>query len=116
MTIFLFEGLGTLVFLYGINASQYLTPTSSQVPNIYWTFFVSAFLFFGIAIAAPFTGGHINPAVTIGLAKSQLCESSKILTYIVSQLGGAFAGVFICTYFNILVYNLFGHSAQIYST
>jgi glycerol uptake facilitator-like aquaporin len=72
-------------------------------------------LFLGIAAAAPFTGGHVNPAVTVGLTWSGLCESRKVLTYIVSQLVGAFVGVFICTKLLDLDYNCFGHSAEIYS-
>lgn len=58
---------------YGVNATQYIVPTSKLIPNIYWTFFVSAFLYFGIAAAGPFTGGHVNPAVTIGVTSSGLC-------------------------------------------
>ncbi len=94
----MFEAVGTFFLAYGVCATQYLVPTSTMVPNIYWTFFVSAFLFLGIAASGPFTGGHINPAVTVGLTLSGLCESRKVLTYIFSQLVGAFIGVFICKF------------------
>jgi glycerol uptake facilitator-like aquaporin len=71
MIIFMFEGIGTFFLAYGVCYTQYLV--SSVVPNIYWTFFVSCYLFLGIAAAAPFTGGHVNPAVTVGLTLSGLC-------------------------------------------
>lgn len=96
MTIFIFEAIGTMFLAYGVNTTQYLLPTSQMVSNPYWTFYVSCFLFFGIAASAPFTGGHVNPAVTIGITSSGLCESRKVLTYIISQLVGAFIGVFLC--------------------
>lgn len=117
MTIFIFEAIGTMFLAYGVNATQYLTPSSHMVPNPYWTFFVSCFLYFGIAAAAPFTGGHVNPAVTIGVTSSGLCEGRKVLTYVFSQLCGAFIGVFLCTRsLTFLVYSFFHHSAQIYET
>lgn len=99
---------------YGVNATQYLNPTSKMVPNPYWTFFVSCFLYLGIAAAAPFTGGHVNPAVTIGVTSSGLCEGRKVLTYIFSQLCGAFIGVFVCTSLIVVVFTFFNHSAQVY--
>ena len=94
--IFIFEGLGTLVLAYGIAVSQYLHPISRHEPNPYWTFLISCFLYLAISIAAPFTGGHINPSVTIGLMTAGLGNKSKIGWYILSQLCGALLGVFIC--------------------
>jgi glycerol uptake facilitator-like aquaporin len=116
MLIFIFEALGTFFLAYGVCVSEYLLPFSSKlIPNIYWTFFISCYLFLGISAAAPFTGGHVNPAVTVGLVWNGMCESRKILTYIFSQLVGAFIGVFICTSLRYLDYNVFGHSAEVYA-
>ena len=65
-TIMFFEALGTLILAYGICVSQYSHPIDQHQPNPYWTFLISCFLYLGISAAAPFTGGHINPSVTIG--------------------------------------------------
>jgi glycerol uptake facilitator-like aquaporin len=73
MVIFIFEALGTFFLAYGVCSTQYLNPNSNKVPNIFWTFFVSCYLFLGISASAPFTGGHVNPAVTVGLTSCGLC-------------------------------------------
>ena len=73
--IFFFEALGTIVLAYGISVSQYKHPIKRGIPNPYMTFLVSCFLYMGIAIAAPFTGGHLNPSVTIGLTVAGLSKA-----------------------------------------
>lgn len=94
--IFCFEALGTLILAYGICVSQYKHPISRGEPNPYWTFLISCFLYLGISVAAPFTGGHINPSVTIGTTVAGISNKEKLLMYIVSQVFGALVGVFIC--------------------
>lgn len=56
--------------------------------------FVSICLLAGIIISAPFTGGHANPAVTLGVLtqrKSSLTFST-VLKYWAGQLLGAITG------------------------
>lgn len=60
------------------------------------TFLVSCFLYLGIAVSAPFTGGHLNPSVTIGVTAAGLSPVKDMIIYIVSQVIGAIFGVFIC--------------------
>lgn len=94
--IFLFETLGSLILSYGICVSQYVHPISRKEPNHFWTFLISCFNFLAISIAGLFTGGHINPAATIGLYVAGVVEKRKVPVYLVCQLIGAFLGTTIC--------------------
>jgi aquaporin Z len=38
------------------------------------------------------SGGHFNPAVTIGLCAAKRFSAREVLPYILAQLGGAIAG------------------------
>lgn len=51
----------------------------------------------GVFIAGPYTGAHLNPAVTIGLATAGKFSWSMVVPYIISQLVGAFLGG-MCVY------------------
>src|SRR5690242_16654601 len=56
-----------------------------------WAFAVFA----GVVIATPFSGAHLNPAVTIGLALAGKFAWSKVLSFITAQLIGAMIGSFL---------------------
>jgi glycerol uptake facilitator protein len=45
-------------------------------------------------VAGPYSGAHINPAVTIGLAVAGSFEWSEVPSYLVAQLLGAMIGAF----------------------
>ncbi len=49
-------------------------------------------VFVAVFVASPYSGAHINPAVTIGLAASGLFPWSKVLSFIVAQMAGAMTG------------------------
>ena len=52
-------------------------------------------VFTGVYISAPYSGAHLNPAVTIALAFVGKFEWSLVAPYILAQLGGAFAGAIL---------------------
>ena len=49
-------------------------------------------VFVGVVVAGPYSGAHLNPAVTIGLAIGGSFPVNQILSYIVAQLLGAAVG------------------------
>ena len=49
-------------------------------------------VFTGVVIAGPYSGAHLNPAVTLGLAISGKFPWSEAPMYILAQLGGAMTG------------------------
>ena len=52
-------------------------------------------VFVGIAVAAPYSGAHLNPAVTIALAIAGKFAWSSVISYITAQIIGAFLGSFL---------------------
>ncbi|MCU7550154.1 aquaporin family protein [Chitinophagaceae bacterium LB-8] len=52
-------------------------------------------VFVGVVIAAPYSGAHLNPAVTLALAIAGKFAWSKVLLYIIAQLIGAFIGALL---------------------
>ncbi|MDH5368091.1 MAG: aquaporin family protein, partial [Cyclobacteriaceae bacterium] len=49
-------------------------------------------VFVAVAVASPYSGAHINPAVTLGLAMVGKFAWSNVLGFVLAQLGGAFTG------------------------
>lgn len=52
-------------------------------------------VFVGVVFSAPFSGAHLNPAVTIALAIVGKFSWAKVLTYIFAQLIGSLVGSFL---------------------
>lgn len=91
--ILVFEGIATLMLAFGVSNSS---------KSILGDTFVAVSLLAGIMISAPFTGGHVNPAVSFGIfaEKSRPFSFSDLLTYWAGQvIGATFGGVFswFCT-------------------
>ena len=78
---------------------MYTHPVKYHVHNPYATFIISSFLYFGLSIAGPFSGGHLNPSVTASLVACSLSAKSKIGLYMVSQVIGALLGGLIAFIF-----------------
>ncbi|MEM6764594.1 MAG: MIP/aquaporin family protein [Bacteroidota bacterium] len=49
-------------------------------------------VFIAVAIVGPYSGAHLNPAVTIGLAVADTFAWAKVPTYILAQMLGAMTG------------------------
>ena len=90
------EFLGTLVLVLlgdGVCANLSLSKSKAQgagwvVITLAWGFAVMC----GVFIAGPYSGAHLNPAVSVGLALAGKFAWSAVPGYIVAQLLGAFAG------------------------
>src|SRR5678815_529372 len=52
-------------------------------------------VFTAVYISAPYSGAHLNPAVTIALAFVGKFEWSLVAPYMLAQLGGAFTGAIL---------------------
>jgi glycerol uptake facilitator protein len=52
-------------------------------------------VFVGVAVAGPYSGAHLNPAVTLALAIAGKFAWNKVALYIVAQIIGAILGSFL---------------------
>jgi len=52
-------------------------------------------VFVGVVIASPFSGAHLNPAVTLALAISGKFAWSKVVLYIIAQVIGSILGALL---------------------
>lgn len=96
MNIYLAELLGTMILILfggGTNAAASLKGTYSNGGG--WLMISAGW---GLAVAmavymvGSFSGAHINPAVTLGLAAAGEFEWDKVPGYIAAQMIGAFLG------------------------
>ena len=94
-----FEWLGTMVLILlgdGVCAGNSLNKTKGQgggwiVITLAWGFAVMC----GVFIAGPYSGAHLNPAVTLGLAIAGKFAWSEVLGYVVAQMLGGFCGALL---------------------
>lgn len=99
MSEFLAEFLGTMLLVLlgnGVVANVVLNDTKGN--NGGWIVITLAWglaVFVGVAVAGPYSGAHLNPAVTIGLAVANLFPWVKVGTFILSQMLGAATGAFL---------------------
>lgn len=92
----LFEFIGTAVLVLfgdGVVASNVLKKSKGEnggwvVVTIAWGLAVML----GVFIAGPYSGAHLNPAVTVGLAAAGSFAWDMVIPYIVAQMAGGFVG------------------------
>jgi glycerol uptake facilitator protein len=99
MNAFFAEFFGTaiiLVFGGGVVANVLLDKTKGN--NSGWiviSFGWAVGVFTGVLISAPYSGAHLNPAVTLALAIANKFAWSKVPLYLSAQLLGAMFGAFL---------------------
>lgn len=99
MTPFWAELLGTLLLILmggGVVANANLSKTKGNGAG--WMAVTTAWalgVFVGVVVAEPYSGAHLNPAVSIGLAVGGTFPWSDVGTYIVAQMLGAALGALL---------------------
>jgi len=99
MSAFSAEILGTMFMILlgnGVVANVVLTGTKGN--NGGWMVITTAWalaVFVGVVIAGPYSGAHLNPAVTIGLAIADKFSWANVPSYIAAQFIGAMLGSFL---------------------
>ncbi|MEZ4825326.1 MAG: MIP/aquaporin family protein [Bacteroidia bacterium] len=96
MSPFIAEILGTMLLILlgnGVVANVVLRGTKGN--NSGWIVISLAWgmaVFTGVWVAAPYSGAHLNPAVSIGLAIAGKFDWAQVLPYIAAQFIGAAIG------------------------
>ena len=100
MTPFIAEIIGTALLIIlggGVVANVELNKTIGN-NNSGWIVVTTGWalaVYVGVVVTAPFSGAHLNPAVTIGLALAGEFEWALAPSYIVAQMLGAMLGATI---------------------
>jgi glycerol uptake facilitator protein len=99
MTPFLAEFIGTaLVILLGNGVVANVVLTGTKGNGGGWIVITTAWalaVFVGVVVSAPYSGAHLNPAVTIALAISGKFNWAQVPTYMLAQMLGAMLGSFL---------------------
>jgi glycerol uptake facilitator protein len=99
MTEFTAELIGTMLLILlgnGVVANVILKGTKGY--NAGWMVITTGWalaVFVGVVIATPYSGAHLNPAVTLALAIANKFAWSKVGWYILAQLIGSILGSFL---------------------
>lgn len=99
MTPFVAEIIGTMILILlgnGVVANVVLKGTKGNGGG--WMVITTGWalaVFAGVVIAGPYSGAHLNPAVTIGLAVAGKFAWAQVPSFIVAQLIGAMIGSFL---------------------
>src|SRR5262245_27805610 len=96
MSPYVAEFLGTLLLVLfgnGVVANVLLAKTKGN--NGGWIVITAGWglaVFIGAFCSAPFSGAHLNPAVTLAMAMAGKLESAKVAGYVIAQMLGGIAG------------------------
>ena len=104
MNAYVAEFIGTTLLVFfgnGVVANVVLARTKGN--NAGWIVIIAGWglaVFVGAFCSAPFSGAHLNPAVTVGMAIAGKLETAKIAGYIMAQmLGGITGGALVFLYY-----------------
>ena len=98
MNQFWAEFVGTFLLLFvgnGVVANVLLKKTKGTGDPGSWVMITSAWglaVYIGVVVAAPYSGAHLNPVVTLSLWLDGAVEGSNVGVYLLAQLLGAAAG------------------------
>lgn len=99
MTPFIAELIGTAILILlggGVVANVVLKDTKGNGGG--WIVITTAWalaVFVGVVIAGPYSGAHLNPAVTLAMYLAGNLGSTDAISYVVAQMGGAMIGAFL---------------------
>jgi glycerol uptake facilitator protein len=99
MSDFTAEMIGTMLLILlgnGVVANVVLKGTKGNSAG--WMVITTGWalaVFVGVVVAAPYSGAHLNPAVTIGLAIAKKFAWGKVPLYIGAQMLGSILGSFL---------------------
>ena len=104
MNPYVAEFIGTtilIIFGNGVVANVVLARTKGQ--NSGWIVITAGWglaVFVGVFCSQPFSGAHLNPAVTIAMATAGKLAANKVLGYIIAQmLGGILGGALVFLFY-----------------
>ena len=99
MNIYLAEFIGTaILILFGNGVVANVVLKKSKGNDSGWIVITTAWGFavmVGAYAVGWISGGHLNPAVTVGFAAAGLFPMNKVLGYVIAQLLGAMFGQFL---------------------
>lgn len=96
MNVYLSEFIGTTLMILlgnGVVANVVLRGTKGNESG--WMVITTAWalaVFIGVVVAGPYSGAHLNPVVTLGLAIGKGFSWALVPFYIMAQLAGAMTG------------------------
>lgn len=99
MSPFVAELIGTMLLILlgdGVVANVVLKDTKGNSSG--WIVITTAWglaVFVGVVVAGPYSGAHLNPAVTIALAIAGKFAWANVVPYIIAQFAGACIGAFL---------------------
>lgn len=96
MSAFIAELIGTMLLILlgcGVVANVALDKTKGNGAGVVLvTLAWGLAVYVGVVVAGPYSGAHLNPAVTIGLAVGGKFAWSSVLSYCIAQIIGAAIG------------------------
>ena len=101
MSPILAEFIGTLVLVFlgtSVVANVNLPGTHGQKQGSPYLLITTGWawaVFCGVALAAPYSGAHLNPAVSLGLSVAGRFDAQLLPGYVAAQMGGAFVGALL---------------------
>jgi glycerol uptake facilitator protein len=104
MNAYVAEFIGTtLLVLFGNGVVANVVLARTKGNNAGWIVITAGWglaVFVGAFCSAPFSGAHLNPAVTVAMAIAGKLETAKIAGYVIAQmLGGITGGALVFIYY-----------------